>query len=85
MCPTNERRRYNVTSLIGWAHTQNDPAALTPKQLERHVYLLNTVTHGAKSLLETMLTYIVKELGYVALTCEGFYKKCLGCESQNCT
>ena len=25
MCPTNERRRYNVTSpLIGWAHTQND-------------------------------------------------------------
>ena len=26
ICPTNERRRYNVTSsLIGWAHTQNDP------------------------------------------------------------
>ena len=26
MCPTNERRRYIVTSsLIGWAHTQNDP------------------------------------------------------------
>ena len=26
MCPTNERWRYNVTSsLIGWAHTQNDP------------------------------------------------------------
>ena len=23
--PANERRRYNVTSLIGWAHTQNDP------------------------------------------------------------
>ena len=24
---TNERRRYNVTtSLIGWAHTQNDPS-----------------------------------------------------------
>ena len=24
--PTNERRRYNVTSsLIGWAHAQNDP------------------------------------------------------------
>ena len=21
----NERRRYNVTSLIGWAHAQNDP------------------------------------------------------------
>ena len=26
MCPGNERWRYNVTpSLIGWAHTQNDP------------------------------------------------------------
>ena len=26
MRPTNERRRYNVTSsLIGWAHSQNDP------------------------------------------------------------
>ena len=26
MRPANERRRYNVTSsLIGWAHTQNDP------------------------------------------------------------
>ena len=25
MRPANERRRYNVTSsLIGWAHTQND-------------------------------------------------------------
>ena len=26
MCPANERWRYNVTSsLIGWAHSQNDP------------------------------------------------------------
>ena len=26
MCPANERGRYSVTpSLIGWAHTQNDP------------------------------------------------------------
>ena len=26
MHPANERRRYDVTSsLIGWAHTQNDP------------------------------------------------------------
>ena len=26
MRPANERRRYNVTSsLIGWAHSQNDP------------------------------------------------------------
>ena len=27
MGSANERRRYNVTSsIIGWAHTQNDPA-----------------------------------------------------------
>ena len=26
MCPTNDRRNYNVMSfLIGWAHSQNDP------------------------------------------------------------
>ena len=29
MCPANERWRYIVTStLIGWAHTQNDPCVL---------------------------------------------------------
>ena len=29
MCPANERRRYNVTSsLINWAHSQNDPCML---------------------------------------------------------
>ena len=28
-CPVNERRRYNVTSsLIGWAHSQNDPCSV---------------------------------------------------------
>ena len=28
MCPANERRRYNVTSsLIVWAHSQNDPSS----------------------------------------------------------
>ena len=28
MCPANERRCYNVTlSLIGWAHSQNDPCS----------------------------------------------------------
>ena len=25
MRPANERRRYIITYLIGWAHTQNDP------------------------------------------------------------
>ena len=30
-CPTNERWRYNVTSsLIGWAHTQNNPWVCKP-------------------------------------------------------
>ena len=30
MGSANERRRYNVTwSLIGWAHTQNDPCKQT--------------------------------------------------------
>ena len=29
MSLADERRRYNVTSsLIGWAHTQNDPCAI---------------------------------------------------------
>ena len=29
MHPANERQRYNVkSSLIGWAHTQNDPCKL---------------------------------------------------------
>ena len=29
MRPANERRHHNVTSsLIGWAHTQNDPCEL---------------------------------------------------------
>ena len=36
MCPTNERRRYSVTSsLIGWAHKQNDPC--------RQNYLLQNI------------------------------------------
>ena len=31
MCPANERWRYSVTSsLIGWAHTQNDPYEMCP-------------------------------------------------------
>ena len=36
MCPANERRRYNVTSsLIGWAHVQNDPFAINT-----HVHII---------------------------------------------
>ena len=53
MCPANERRRYNVTSsLIGWAHTQNDPwlqlsyitvAALKPCGAKSSSYPLNFI------------------------------------------
>ena len=36
--PTNERRRYNVTSpLIGWKHTQNDPCWVVSK-IEPRIY-----------------------------------------------
>ena len=36
MCPVNERWCYNVTpSLIGWAHTQNDPWRLGVWQIPR--------------------------------------------------
>ena len=32
MCPANERRRYSVmSSLIGWAHTQNNPCIFAQK------------------------------------------------------
>ena len=34
LCPVNRRRCYNVTlSLIGWAHTQNDPCTITPAHM----------------------------------------------------
>ena len=40
--PANERRRYNVTSsLIGWAHTQNEPnhwCLYTERQLPRFYF-----------------------------------------------
>ena len=38
MHPANERRHYSVTtSLIGWAHTQNDPCLLTYSVAKTHV------------------------------------------------
>ena len=47
MRPTNERRRYNETSsLIGWAHTQNDPCVWEWLHLSfwlTMVYMLNTL------------------------------------------
>ena len=52
MCPANGRRRYNVTSsLIGWAHTQNDLCTtgcfvktLSPQDCYVQVYLLTPFT-----------------------------------------
>ena len=39
LCPANERRRYIVTwSLIGWAHTQNDPCCLPCKILQHTLF-----------------------------------------------
>ena len=38
----NERRRYNVTSLLGWAHTQNDSSFITWKLcFEMFVFCFN--------------------------------------------
>ena len=47
MCPANERRRYNVTSLIGWVHTQNDlwPCRMTTP------YWGNSTFQGIMNLL----------------------------------
>ena len=37
MRPASGRRRYNITSsLIGWAHTQNDPCLSTSSEPETH-------------------------------------------------
>ena len=42
MCPTNERWRYIVTlSLIGWAHTQNDPLYMGWRGIRPHVEACN--------------------------------------------
>ena len=46
MCPTKESRRYDVTpSLIGWAHTQNDPccaATMMRTSTYASIYLANS-------------------------------------------
>ena len=45
MCQANERRCYNVTSsLIGWAHSQNDPCS-------RPSYLYNGYPYTPKAVL----------------------------------
>ena len=49
MRPANERRRYNVTSsLIGWAHIQNDPWYLTNIETPPEHYR-NTTQHKQRT------------------------------------
>ena len=59
MRPANERRRYNVTSsLIGWAHSQNDPcspiqsgAACNVAKIEQRLYLNSQMNTSQMALL----------------------------------
>ena len=48
ICPANERQCYNVTqSLIGWAHSQNDPCILgqtRPADLPLTIFLFKDYT-----------------------------------------
>ena len=47
MRPTNERRRYNVTSSpIGMAHTQNDPCVIQKQSTWAFVSLLSQLWHN---------------------------------------
>ena len=47
MCPANERQHYNVTSsLIGWAHTKNDPW----NQFKVYIHRLEQGRHNSSAL-----------------------------------
>ena len=50
ICPVNERLHYNVTpSLIGWAHTQNDPWSWNEKgAILFYCHLVSYDTHFFK-------------------------------------
>ena len=52
--PANGRRRYNVTSsLIGWAHSQNDPWPL-PKPMLSHLISSIVLYHSHDSLKDNI-------------------------------
>ena len=55
----NERWCYNVTSsLIGWAHNQNDPWCLTRLSLITHVYLRNMLAMSCTlGIMTVILTH----------------------------
>ena len=59
MYTTNERRRYNVTSsLIGWAHTQNNPCG--GQQFNSHRFHQFTKGNSEKKATLTMMTFWTK-------------------------
>ena len=55
MGSTNERSRYNVTPLIGQAHTQNDPCFPIQPSRQENVFvttdLINPVIPGKNTLV----------------------------------
>ena len=67
MCPANERRRYNVTSsLIGWAHTQNDPwMPLT------HLWHSRNGQHIAENIFQYI--YMKEKIFYLSMTFTEFW------------
>ena len=61
MHPANGRRRYNVTSsLIGWAHTQNDPCCGIIKMLYRQ-YIDMEIPMAVERLSKMILMALVQD------------------------
>ena len=58
MCSANERRRYNVaSSLIGWAHTQNDPCVTNHIQQACDSVILSQMLRLSMSTLPLSLVH----------------------------
>ena len=51
MCPSNERRHYNVTLVLtGWAHTQNDPWIWVNLSYKSTTNWKNRIFYGIKHI-----------------------------------
>ena len=63
MRPANEKLRYNVTSsLIGWAHTQNDPCFYHYRTVCNIVQPWIAITlHGAITVLCAMVVQVIHD------------------------
>ena len=62
MCPANERWCYNVTSsLIGWAHTQNDPCCMVLQWCFGIIVLIYLLLlyHQTSTLFFKLLLYFI--------------------------